>query len=56
LKPSGGVWKKVYVNLTDQVSTLDDEAGFKVYLAATLPADTLGANVFIDNIKLLTFE
>lgn len=50
-------WKKVYINLTDDVSVLADDASFKIYFSALLPADSLEtATILLDNIKILTFE
>ncbi|MFY0674380.1 MAG: hypothetical protein JXQ87_13340 [Bacteroidia bacterium] len=49
-------WKKVYINMTDLVALLNDEAGIRVYFAAIIPTDKSEAEILLDNIKLLTFE
>ncbi len=49
-------WRKVYVNMSDAVNLLADDAGIKVYFAALLPTDTTQATILIDNLKLITFE
>jgi hypothetical protein len=49
-------WKKVYINMTDLVALLNDEAGIRVYFAAVIPKDKAEAEIQLDNIKLLTFE
>lgn len=50
-------WKKVYIDLTNEVSVLSDNATFKMYFSALFPQDSSGsATILIDNIKILTFE
>lgn len=49
-------WKKVYVNMTDLVALLNNEAGIRVYFAAVIPFDVAEAEILLDNIKLITFE
>ena len=56
LRESEGEWRKTYINLTDNVTLLQNEASVKLYFASILASDVDRAEMLIDNIKLLTFE
>lgn len=51
----GDKWKKIYVNFTELISQYNSANSFKVYFSSTLSSDVSEADIFIDNIKLVTY-
>ena len=53
-------WKKMYINLTEQIALITEEQKARIYFQSFLVADSNGnfapSEVYIDNIKLVTFE
>ena len=49
-------WKKTYINLGDQLNNLNSEDQFRFYVAAQLPDSLSSANVYLDNLKIISFE
>ncbi|MDP4266019.1 MAG: hypothetical protein Q8880_01120 [Bacteroidota bacterium] len=49
-------WKKVYVNLSNAVSSLTGNNKFYVYFQATLTTGLTTSNIYLDNIKLLHYN
>jgi hypothetical protein len=54
INPSGGVWKKIYVNMTPTVSDNYNADYFNVFIRAEKPAGLDLGTIKIDNLKLLT--
>lgn len=46
-------WNKIYVNLSEMVSTLASADNFEIFILANKPNDVAVANMYLDNIKLL---
>ncbi len=51
----GDSWKKLYVNFTDLISQYNSANSFKIYFSSSLSSDVSEADIFIDNIKLVTY-
>ncbi len=54
INPSGGVWKKIYVNMTPTVSDNFNADYFNVFIRAEKTAGLDSPLIKIDNLKLLT--
>lgn len=52
LEPTAN-WKKVYVNLTAQVSAAAQATGYKIFFGAAKPEGNQALEVFLDNIKIV---
>jgi hypothetical protein len=46
-------WKKIYINLTPTVNSINNVEGFKVYFEAYKDSNYTTQNIYIDNVKLL---
>ncbi len=53
LNPTSGTWKKIYIELGEEVSEEVLAENFKVYFRASLPDTLSQAYVSLDNIKLI---
>lgn len=54
--PENMVWKKIYINLTEDVSSEINATSYELYLLGLLdPENTYGV-IYLDNIKVLRFE
>lgn len=49
------IWKKIYINLTNQVSQNTFATGYKVYFSAKEDTVTNNPSFLIDNLKLVSF-
>jgi hypothetical protein len=57
LYPTDGKWKKVYVNLTDEISDTPQAWDYRIFMSAIKTSDTEGeiAEIYLDNIKILYY-
>jgi hypothetical protein len=53
--PTNGEWRKIYFNFTNTVSELPEQYTYKLIFYST-EENIQGKEVFLDNIKLLSFE
>ncbi len=53
INPSGGEWKKIYVNLTPTVNENYNADYFKVFIRMDKSSDVENATLLLDNIKLI---
>jgi hypothetical protein len=53
VNPSGGVWKKIYVNFTPTVNDNSNADYYKVFIRADKSSDVNEATLLFDNIKLI---
>jgi hypothetical protein len=53
INPTGGVWKKIYVNLTPTVNDNSNADYFKVFIRADKSSDVENATILLDNVKLI---
>lgn len=53
---SSMVWKKIYINLKDDVSFEINATSFEIYLLSILDTDKTSSVVYLDNIKVLRYE
>lgn len=49
-------WKKIYIELTNELNRMKEGDAVKIYFAGALPSGVDRAEIFLDNIKLVTFE
>ncbi|MCB0738770.1 MAG: hypothetical protein KDC92_14750, partial [Bacteroidetes bacterium] len=60
INQSPNEWKKMYINLTEQIALITEGQKARIYFQSFLVADGNGnfaaSDVYIDNIKLVTFE
>lgn len=54
--PSTMVWKKIYIDLKEIVSSSTTAEYFEQYLEATLDAGKTSSDIYIDNIKVIRFQ
>ncbi len=54
LNPTGGKWKKIYIDLTTSLNAYPNVSTFRVYLGTYLTATSGQAQLLIDNLKLVT--
>lgn len=53
-QPTGGEWKKVYVNLSPSISAFNTSDHFNVFLRADKDSSLEEARILVDNLKLIT--
>lgn len=53
INPSGGEWKKIYINLTPTINANYNADYFKVFIRADKSNDVENATILLDNIKLI---
>jgi len=56
INPSGGVWKKIYVNFTPAVTDTQDALDYNVFIGVNKSSDVDYPVVMIDNIKLVSIK
>jgi len=49
-------WKKIYLNLTTYITSVDQAIGFDFYIVAALDANKTNTNVYLDNIKIVQYD
>ncbi len=52
-QPTGGVWKKAYVNLTPSITAFNTSDHFNVFIRADKTDDVETPRILIDNLKLI---
>lgn len=50
------IWKKIYINLTEDVSSEINATSYELYLLALLDPENSSGVIYLDNIKVLRFE
>lgn len=53
---STDTWKKIYINLTPTINRNSTAFDYKVFIGSVLQSDLSGAEILIDNIKLVHFK
>jgi len=53
INPSGGVWKKMYVNLSPTITSFSQADYYYVFVRADYEASSESPQVLLDNLKLL---
>ena len=54
--PTSMVWKKIYINLKEDVSSEINATSYELYLLALLDPDNTAGVIYLDNIKVLRLE
>jgi len=54
LNPTDGIWKKVYVNLTNSLNAYPGMIQFRVFLSAIQSTSVARAEILFDNVKVVT--
>ena len=54
MNTTGGVWKKIYINLTNTLNGYSGFQKFRVYFAAIQTTGIIPAEILLDNIKVVT--
>lgn len=54
LNPTGGKWKKVYVDLTNALNSITGSQKFRIFFGATKETGVEKARIAIDNIKVIS--
>jgi hypothetical protein len=53
---SSMVWKKIYIELTEDVSYEVNATSYEVYLLSVLDAENTSAAIYLDNIKIVRYQ
>jgi hypothetical protein len=51
----GTKWKKIYVNMSNLLDKYMTGSTYRIFLSSSLPANKTESNIYLDNIKLVTF-
>jgi hypothetical protein len=51
--PTNGVWKKMYINLTNNIASAAGDEPFRVYFELYRPAKSTNTYLYLDNIRLV---
>jgi hypothetical protein len=49
-------WKKIYLDLTEYISYVQNPVYFEYYIVSVLDANKTGGNVYLDNIKIVHYN
>ena len=54
--PSTMVWKKIYIELTEDVSFETNATSYEIYLISVLDPENTTGVIYIDNIKVIRYQ